>query len=171
MNYIKTYEAYIDKQNDDYLSDNLSDNEDNIDSFLDDLKDISLGFYKDINKRGYWDPKLSSNCSTNKSNIIDNIFYAFAFKNYDNKKEEIDIYLEEIESACESINVKFKVVSYIPDKIKNMDFTTKTDRGEIINFIILDFHSSYARTLKEEAYVTPLYQLLLINSLWKINYI
>lgn len=88
-----------------------SEDNENIDSFLDDIKDISIGYEKFI---------------FTYQNI-----YLFAIKNYDSKKEEINIFIEEIKSACKSIGINVFVELNFYSKLKNSEI--------IINYIFLEF--------------------------------
>lgn len=81
MKYLKLFES----ENDD-----ISYYDELIDSFLDDMKDISM--YKFI-----------------KNKINNSILYSFFIKNYDSKREEIKIFIEEIRSACKSENKNIKI--------------------------------------------------------------
>lgn len=83
MKYLKLFES----END------ISDYDELIDSFLDDMKDISM--YKFI--------------KSDKSN--NSILYSFFIKNYDSKREEIKIFIEEIIIACKSENKNIKIYS------------------------------------------------------------
>lgn len=83
MKYLKLFES----END------ISDYDELIDSFLDDMKDISM--YKFI--------------KSDKSN--NSILYSFFIKNYDSKREEIKIFIEEIIIACKNENKNIKIYS------------------------------------------------------------
>ena len=82
MKYLKLFES----ENDD-----ISYYDELIDSFLDDMKDISM--YKFI--------------KSDKSN--NSILYSFFIKNYDSKREEIKIFIEEIIIACKNENKNIKI--------------------------------------------------------------
>lgn len=104
--------------------------ENNIDSFLDDFKDISIYNYKELYNR--------------------DIIYCFCVKNYESKKEEIFIFLEEIKSACKSINVKFEALKVII-KIKNDSLIGLKSNDEtyiILQFFLEDFQE-YVYTYRD----------------------
>lgn len=111
MKIIKTYEVFkkwFAKPTKKIIT---SEDNENIDSFLDDIKDISIGYEKFI---------------FTYQNI-----YLFAIKNYDSKKEEINIFIEEIKSACKSIGINVFVELNFYSKLKNSEI--------IINYIFLEF--------------------------------
>jgi len=128
MKNIKTYEGFLENKC-------ILDYEDQIDSFLDDLKDISIGFYKNPirlpDDSGY---NYLNNPShkTGSLSIPENIIYCFCIRDYDNKKKkyEVDIFLKEIKSACKSIG--FNVYT-------NRDYYSDIKTGGQFNYIILDF--------------------------------
>lgn len=108
MKVIKTYEEFENKCVKTY--------ENQIGSILYDLKDISIGFHKT-----YYEEE---------EDVLDSIIYSFAIKDFENKKEEINIYIDEIESFCKSIGIivykYFNYSTYFNVKLK-------------CNYIILEF--------------------------------
>lgn len=102
MKYLKLFES----ENDD-----ISYYDELIDSFLDDMKDISM--YKFI-----------------KNKINNSILYSFCIRDYKSKKYEVDIFLKEIKSACKSIG--FNV--YI-----NTEYYSDIKTGGVFDYIVLDF--------------------------------
>lgn len=107
MKIIKTYEGFKENKP-------MEEYNDVIDSFLDDLKDISIGFH-----------------STNFSHFI---MYCFFIKNYKINKNEISIFLEEIKSACKSINIKFE------NFINSNDAKINLKSGEHLDYIEMFFY-------------------------------
>lgn len=62
---------------------------------------------------------------------MDDYIYLSAIRDYDSKKEEINIFLEEIKSVCKSIGVNvFDELNYYAESKYN---------NEVINFIVLKF--------------------------------
>lgn len=118
MKTIKTYEVFKNW----FKKKSIEDYENNIEYFLDDIKDISFCYYK----------------KTNYSN--NSILYCFCFKDYESKKEEISMFLEEIQSACDSININFyngKKFYFSDDRPA---YILKTNINELVDYIILDFY-------------------------------
>lgn len=109
MKNIKTYEGFLDLFKKKFIFDYV----DQIDSYLDDLKDISVGFYKYTHR-----------------DIPENIIYCFCIRDYKSKKYEVDIFLKEIKSACKSIG--FNV--YI-----NTEYYSDIKTGGVFDYIVLDF--------------------------------
>ena len=109
MKVIKTYEKFENKYVKKY--------EDQIGSILYDLKDISIGFHKT-----YYEEE---------EDVLDSIIYSFAIKYFENKKEEINIYIDEIESFCKSVGI-------IVYKYFNYDSTNFNVKLKC-NYIILEF--------------------------------
>ena len=136
---IKTYEEFSSKYND--LS-SIFEYEEEIDSFLDDIKDMCVGYEKKIH--------------------FSNILYCFFIKDYKNKKDEIDIFLEEIKSICKSINIKFNYkldkfifLNSMNDKLSYV-FSTSIDVN--LDYFFLDF------CLKESITTSPfIYEDLLFR--------
>jgi len=144
MKNIKTYEGFLnwfskkpkDKQKttDNVVKSKTKDIKtliDEIDSFLYDLKDISLGSHKVI--------------------FTNQIIYCFCISNYKKKKNEIDIFLEEIKSACNSINIKFEYLEKISEEYDEEYEEDDPDpsgvlivsRNKKIDYIVLEFFIKY----------------------------
>jgi hypothetical protein len=129
MNNIKTYEAFKNGFKP-KISKSIEEYKEEIDSFLDDLKDISIGSY--IIK------------------YLDDYIYLSAIRDYDSKKEEINIFLEEIKSVCKSIGVNvFDELNYYAELKYN---------NEVINFIVLKFSFNKLNYISD-VYIDLLYWL------------
>lgn len=124
MKNIKTYEGFKGK---------IFDYEDQIDSFLDDLKDISIGSHKIIDKK--------------------TIVYCFCIRKYDEKFDEIEIFLDEIKSACKFNNINFMwclnsyySINYLSSLDKRVKLISniriKSKSNEDIDYIVLYFYNS-----------------------------
>lgn len=87
MNKIKTHEVFKDW----FKNKSILDYESEIDSFLYELKDLSVGY--------------------EKFTLEKDILYCFIIRNYNSKEDEINIFLEEIESFTKSIDIIFYAIT------------------------------------------------------------
>lgn len=81
---------------------------------------------------------------------MDDYIYLSAIRDYDSKKEEINIFLEEIKSVCKSIGVNvFDELNYYAELKYN---------NEVINFIVLKFSFNKLNYISD-VYIDLLYWL------------
>jgi len=143
MKNIKTYESWFNKKN--KLCKEL------VDTFLDDLKDISIENYSET----YDDSSIS---------------YCFFIKNYVDKKNEIDIFLEEIESICKSKKIVFKYITSIVlfNKLllRPNNFFITSKLNENLDFIVLYFDESTEPKLDIVNFLRKATNSLGFNFIW-----
>lgn len=134
MNNIKTYEVFKDwfKKKKEPVS--ILNYEDQIESFLDDLKDTCpYTNYKTIDDK--------------------NIIYSFFIKDYN--INDVKIYLEEIKSACKSIGINFKKVDQYYISKRGLEVGI-LDSSEEIELIILLFSVDKIENISKESIIKNL---------------
>lgn len=120
MKNIKTYEGWFRKKKTEIQSlkeiTSILKYEDDIKSYVNDFEDIS-----------FYNEKISDD---------ESIIYSFFIKDFKNKKEEIDIYIEEIESISNSNEILFYYINSYDD----LNFSVKfKNSNEKITCILLIF--------------------------------
>lgn len=135
MKNIKTYEGWFRKKKTEIQSlkeithESILKYEDDIKSYINDFEDIS-----------FYNEKISDD---------ESIIYSFFIKDFKNKEEEIDIYIEEIESISNSNKILFYYINSY-----DLNFSVKfKNSNEKITCILLIFAIKSNIEIKKDNYV------------------